>query len=139
MKKLLIFIVLFLALQIAVAQKQDTITTKSGLKYVKVKAGNGPKPKPGQKVRIYFTGTLPKGDVFDSNVDAAPFKFTIGDPNVIPGWNEGFQLMSVGEKGVLIIPPSLGYGQAGYKDDDGKILVPQNSYMIFQVELITFK
>jgi peptidylprolyl isomerase len=139
MKNLFTLFIFFLGLQVAVAQKQDTITTKSGLKYVKIKAGNGPKPKTGQKVKIYFTGTLPKGDIFDSNVDGAPFKFTIGDPNVIPGWNEGFQLMSAGEKAVFILPPSLGYGKAGYKDDDGKVLVPQNSYMIFQVELISFK
>ena len=139
MKNLFAFIIFFLALQVAVAQKQDTITTKSGLKYVMVKAGNGPKPKKGQKVKIYFTGALPKGDIFDSNADAAPFKFTLGDPNVIPGWNEGFQMMTAGEKAVFILPPSLGYGAAGYKDGDGKVLVPQNSYLIFQVELIGFK
>lgn len=139
MKNLFALVFFLFVFQITVAQKQDTITTKSGLKYVKVKAGSGPKPQKGQKVKIYFTGTLPEGDVFDSNADGAPFKFTIGDPNVIPGWNEGLQLMSAGEKAVLILPPSLGYGKAGYKDDDGKVLVPQNSYMIFQVELISFK
>ncbi|HXA01324.1 MAG TPA: FKBP-type peptidyl-prolyl cis-trans isomerase [Cytophagaceae bacterium] len=139
MKNLFAFIIFFLALQAAIAQKHDTITTPSGLKYVKIKEGKGPKPKPGQKVKIYFAGTLPSGVEFDSNVDAAPYKFTIGDPKVIPGWNEGFQLMSAGEKAVFILPPSLGYGKAGYKDDDGKVLVPQNSYMIFRVELISFK
>ncbi|MFL5728720.1 MAG: FKBP-type peptidyl-prolyl cis-trans isomerase [Cytophagaceae bacterium] len=139
MKHVLSFVIFFLLFRIASANTQDTITTKSGLKYVRTKAGNGVKAKAGQKVKIYFTGSLPKGDVFDSNVDGAPFKFTIGDPNVIPGWNEGFQLMSPGEKGVFILPPALGYGKAGYKDDDGKVLVPQNSYLIFQVELISVK
>jgi FKBP-type peptidyl-prolyl cis-trans isomerase len=58
---------------------------------------------------------------------------------VIPGWEEGVKLMSKGEKAVLILPPTLGYGVKGVRDDNGKVIVPSNSYMIFQIELKSFK
>ena len=138
MKKLSTLVFFFLVLQSASAQKGDTISTKSGLKYVRIKAGSGPTASVGQKVRVEFTGSLPDGTVFNST-DGVPFKFDIGDPQVIPGWNEGFQLMSAGEKGILIIPPALGFGKEGYKDDDGKVLVPPNSMIIFEVELLSIK
>jgi FKBP-type peptidyl-prolyl cis-trans isomerase len=139
MKKTLSILLCLFLVQIGFAQKQDTITTKSGLKYVMVKPGTGENPKAGQKAKVIYTGTLPNGTIFDSNVDAAPFKFTIGNKEVIPGWDEGVKLMRKGEKGVLIVPPSLGYGVKGVKQEDGKILVPSNSYMIFQIELVSFK
>jgi FKBP-type peptidyl-prolyl cis-trans isomerase len=139
MKNFLSIIFCFLVVQLCVAQKQDTITTKSGLKYVMVKPGNGQKPKAGQKVKVIYTGTLPNGNIFDSNVDAAPFKFTLDNKEVIPGWDEGVKLMSKGEKAVLIVPPTLGYGSKGVKDENGKFIVPQNSHMIFQIELVSFK
>jgi FKBP-type peptidyl-prolyl cis-trans isomerase len=138
MRKLLSFVIFLLVFQLAFAQKQDTITTKSGLKYVRVRAGSGPKATMGQKVKVEFTGSLPNGTVFNST-DGIPFKFDIGDPLVIPGWNEGFQLMSAGEKGVLVIPPALGFGKEGFKDDEGKVMVPANSVIIFEVELLSIK
>jgi FKBP-type peptidyl-prolyl cis-trans isomerase len=138
MKKLFPSVIFLLVFQLAFSQKQDTITTKSGLKYVRVKTGSGPKATMGQKVKVEFTGSLPNGTVFNST-DGIPFKFDIGDPQVIPGWNEGFQLMSAGEKGVFIIPPALGFGKEGFKDDDGKVMVPPNSVIIFEVELLSIK
>jgi FKBP-type peptidyl-prolyl cis-trans isomerase len=133
-----LIIFLLFVFQFVSAQKRDTIVTKSGLKYVRLRAGSGSKPAIGQKVKVEFTGSLPNGTVFNST-DGVPFKFEIGDPQVIPGWNEGFQLMSAGEKGVLIIPAPLGFGKEGYKDDDGKYLVPPNSVIIFEVELLSIK
>jgi FKBP-type peptidyl-prolyl cis-trans isomerase len=138
MKKLLSFVIFLLIFQLVFAQKQDTITTKSGLKYVRLKTGSGPKATIGQKVKVEFSGSLPNGTVFNST-DGIPFKFDLGDPQVIPGWNEGFQLMSAGEKGVFIIPPGLGFGKEGFKDDEGKVMVPPNSVIIFEVELLSIK
>jgi FKBP-type peptidyl-prolyl cis-trans isomerase len=138
MKKLFPLVFFLMVFQLAIAQKRDTITTKSGLKYVRIKAGIGPRAINGQKVKVEFTGSLPDGTVFNST-DGVPFKFNIGDPQVIPGWNEGFQLMSVGEKGILIVPAALGFGKEGYKDGDGKVLVPPNSIIIFEVELLGIK
>jgi peptidylprolyl isomerase len=139
MKKIIFLFAALLAFNITYGEKQDTITTKSGLKYVVVKPGNGQKPKDGQKVKVIYTGTLPNGTIFDSNVDGPPFKFTLGQKEVIPGWDEGVKMMSKGEKAVLIVPPNLGYGSKGAKDENGKFIVPQNSHMIFQIELVSFK
>jgi len=140
--KNIIFIVLFFFVQTAIfAQKNDTIKTKSGLKYVQVKPGNGKKPTDGQKLKVLYRGTLKDGTVFDSNMDGAPFKFTLGKKEVIPGWDEGFKLMSAGEKGYLIIPAKLAYGKNGVKDEEnpGKYTIPPNAELIFEVELVGFK
>ncbi|HEY8402188.1 MAG TPA: FKBP-type peptidyl-prolyl cis-trans isomerase [Cytophagaceae bacterium] len=119
----------------------DTITTETGLKYVQVKAGDGNKPKEGSKVRVTYTGRLEDGTVFDSMNTYGVFKFTIGDKDIIPGWNEGFLMMSKGEKAILIVPPHLAYGKRGVKDPENerRFIVPPNATLIFEVELISFK
>jgi FKBP-type peptidyl-prolyl cis-trans isomerase len=140
MKHILVIVFAFISISVF-AQKKDTITTSTGLKYIQLKAGNGIKPKDGQKLKVIYKGTLRDGKVFDSNVGAAPFKFTLGKKEVIPGWDEGFKLMSKGEKGILIIPSKLGYGKSGVKDpeDETKYMIPQNADLIFEVELVDFK
>ncbi len=107
--------------------------TKSGLKYVVVEEGKGTKsPKFGQNVTVHYTGTLLDGRVFDSSVNrGAPAQFKIGQ--VIEGWNEALQTMKKGEKRTLIIPPELGYGTQGYPG-----LIPPDSYLVFDVELLDF-
>jgi peptidylprolyl isomerase len=110
----------------------EAVTTKSGLRYVVVKPGDGKKhPKWGQAVTVHYTGSLMNGKIFDSSVNRGPVTFTIGE--VIEGWNEGLQLMSKGEKVTMIIPPELGYGTQGYPG-----VIPPNSYLVFDVELISF-
>ena len=80
-------------------QAQDTLTTASGLKYIKLKKGTATKkPVKGSKVKVHYTGRLENGKVFDSSKEGGPFKFTIAAKEVIPGWDEGFQLMEEGEK-----------------------------------------
>lgn len=106
-------------------------TTKSGLKYVIVKEGDGPKPEPGKLVTVNYSGYLPDGTMFDSSVERdEPITFVIGQGQVIPGWDEGLQLLKKGAKARFIIPPKLGYGEM----EVGKI--PKNSTLIFDVELI---
>ncbi len=111
----------------------DAIKTPSGLKYVVNESGDGKKsPKQGQKVTVHYTGTLLDGRMFDSSVKrGAPAEFAIGD--VIEGWNEALKTMSKGEKRTLIIPPELGYGTQGYPG-----IIPPDSYLVFDVELISF-
>ena len=111
----------------------DAIKTPSGLKYVVNEPGDGKKsPKQGQKVTVHYTGTLLDGRMFDSSVKrGAPAEFAIGD--VIEGWNEALKTMSKGEKRTLIIPPELGYGTQGYPG-----IIPPDSYLVFDVELISF-
>ena len=108
--------------------------TKSGLRMIIHKDGNGDIPLPGQTVKVHYTGLLENGSTFDSSHDRGrPFSFQLGQGRVIKGWDEALALMSKGEKRTLIIPPDIGYGARG----QGKI--PPNSTLIFEVELIDFK
>ena len=108
--------------------------TESGLIYVVKEPGNGEKPEVGKLVTMHYTGKLLDGTIFDSSVERdEPFQFVLGVGQVIPGWDEGVQLMTKGEKGVFYIPYYLGYGerQAGEK------IVPFSN-LLFEVELIDF-
>lgn len=107
--------------------------TPSGLRYVVLKEGTGDKkPVTGAEVTVHYTGTLLNGKVFDSSVNRGePAKFAIGQ--VIEGWNEALVTMCKGEKRTLIIPSELGYGAQGYPG-----VIPPNSYLIFDVELLEF-
>lgn len=111
----------------------DAIITPSGLRYIVKKAGDGKKnPVNGQKVTVHYTGSLLDGRVFDSSVRrGSPAQFAIGE--VIEGWNEALMTMSAGEQRTLVIPPELGYGTMGYPG-----VIPPNSYLVFDVELIKF-
>lgn len=104
-------------------------TTESGLQYEVLTAGDGPKPQPTDKVSVHYHGTLIDGTVFDSSVErGAPAQF--GVTQVIPGWVEGLQLMPVGSKWKLHIPPALGYG------DRGQGSIPGGAALVFEVELL---
>ena len=111
----------------------DAITTPSGLRYVVNREGDGKdSPKYGAYVTTHYQGYLLNGKVFDSSyARKEPASFKIGQ--VIEGWNEALQTMTRGEKRTLIIPPELGYGEYGYPG-----LIPPNSYLIFEVELLDF-
>ena len=121
--------------------QKDTVKTQSGLKFVQLKSGKGDKPVDGQKLKVLYNGTLKDGTVFDSNIKGSPFKFTLGKREVIPGWDEGFKLMSTGEKGILFVPAKLAYGTRGVEnpDDLKKYIIPPNADLIFEVELVGFK
>ncbi len=111
----------------------NAITTNSGLRYVVLVEGAGDThPKSGKDVTVHYTGTLLDGRVFDSSVQrGTPATFAVGQ--VIEGWNEALVTMKKGEKRTLIIPPELGYGAQGYPG-----VIPPNSYLIFDVELLDF-
>lgn len=116
--------------------KNNNITAKetaSGLNYVITKEGNGEKPSVGTLIKVHYTGKLLDGTVFDSSVNRnEPFQFVLGIGQVIPGWDEGLQLLSKGSKAVLYIPYYLAYG------DRGAGTIPPFSTLIFEVELIDF-
>ena len=111
----------------------DAVVTPSGLRYVINRPGDGKEsPKYGHYVTVHYQGYLLNGKVFDSSyARKEPASFKIGQ--VIEGWNEALQTMTKGEKRTLIIPPELGYGEYGYPG-----LIPPNSYLIFEVELLKF-
>ena len=109
----------------------DVKTTRSGLKYVDLRVGEGPSPKIGQTVVVHYTGWLDNGTKFDSSHDRMmPIRFPLGMGRVIKGWDEGLATMRTGGKRKLIIKPSLGYGARAQGP------IPANSTLVFEVELL---
>lgn len=128
--KIFIFILILAAAAYPVT---DTVTTASGLKYIVIEKGDGPKAELQKNVEVHYTGSLLDGKVFDSSIDRnQPIEFILGAGQVIKGWDEGIALMNVGDKLRLIIPPDLGYGEKGAGD-----VIPPNATLIFDVELIS--
>jgi peptidylprolyl isomerase len=114
---------------------EKEITTASGLKYVELAEGTGATPTKGQTVSVHYTGTLEDGNKFDSSRDRnQPFKFQIGEGQVIKGWDEGLSTMKVGGRRKLIIPAELGYGDRGAGGT-----IPPKATLIFDVELLDVK
>ena len=109
-------------------------TTKSGLKYAIIKEGEGELVAKDNQATVHYSGFLLDGSKFDSSVERdEPFTFVAGVGQVIPGWDEGVQLMKKGSKARLIVPANLAYGDR----DLGKI--PPNSTLIFDVEVLDVK
>lgn len=110
--------------------KQEGVKeTPSGLQYKVIIEGSGAKPKATDTVNVHYHGTLINGNVFDSSVQRGqPISFPLNQ--VISGWTEGLQLMSVGSKYTLYIPADLGYG------DSPVGTIPAGSTLIFEVELL---
>lgn len=111
--------------------REGVVVTETGLQYEIVEAGEGPKPGPEDTVEVHYRGTLVDGTEFDSSYKRGE-TVTFGVGQVIPGWTEALQLMPVGSKWNLYIPPELGYGAGGA----GQMIGP-NSALIFEVELIS--
>lgn len=103
--------------------------TASGLQYKVVLEGNGARPKSTDTVNVHYHGTLINGSVFDSSVQRGePISFPLNQ--VIQGWTEGLQLMTVGSKYTFFIPADLAYG------DSPVGTIPAGSTLVFDVELL---
>jgi len=106
--------------------------TASGLMYIMHEEGNGPKPTAGQNVKVHYELKLADGVVVDSSYSrGTPLEIPIGVGRVIPGWDEGIQLLNEGAKATLIVPSELGYGPSGAGG-----VIPPNATLIFKVELV---
>jgi len=107
-------------------------TTKDGLKYGDITVGTGAQAATGQHITMQYTGWLQDGTSFDSSrkQGGSPFPFTLGNGEVIKGWDEGIPGMKLGGVRRLLIPPTLGYGASG----SGPI--PPNATLTFDVQLI---
>lgn len=115
------------------AAREEVTTTASGLQYEVLEAGSGAKPGPQSTVVTHYHGTLVDGTVFDSSVDRGePAEF--GVHQVIPGWIEALQMMSVGDKWRIACPPQLAYGEQGA----GAAIGP-NTALVFEIHLIAIK
>jgi len=111
--------------------KEGVVTLPSGLQYKILKAGTGPKPTATDKVVCNYQGTLINGKEFDASArHGGPATFPVN--GVIKGWTEALQLMPVGSKWQLFVPPSLAYGERGAGGDIGP-----DETLIFEVELLS--
>ncbi len=110
--------------------KPGVTTTASGLQYKVLATGTGPKPSASDTVICQYRGTLIDGKEFDSSYKRGqPAQFPV--TGVIKGWTEALQMMPVGSKWQLVLPPSLAYGDRGAGPDIGP-----NSTLVFEVELV---
>lgn len=124
------------------SKQGDTLNLKnftthpSGLMHEILKEGTGKKPSGGQIVKVHYTGWLldgkdKVGKKFDSSVDRGQyFEFPVGMGHVIKGWDHTVADMKIGEKRIVIIPASLGYGTRG-----AGLVIPGNATLIFEIEL----
>ena len=112
------------------AENPDVKETPTGLQYRVLREGDGDSPVAADKVKVHYAGRLMDGTEFDSSYKRGdPTEFGLNQ--VIKGWTEGLQLMSVGDKFRMVIPAELGYGSSGSR------AIPPNSTLVFEVELIS--
>lgn len=115
------------------AQREEVSTTPSGLQYEVLESGSGARPAAQSTVVTHYHGTFIDGTVFDSSVQrGSPAEF--GVHQVIPGWTEALQMMSVGDKWRIACPPHLAYGEQGAGD-----AIPPNTALVFEIHLIEVK
>lgn len=108
-----------------------TKKTGTGIRYLILKEGDGPSPKPGDRVGVYYTGTLLKGEKFDERLaPGEPLNFRVARGDVIVGWDQILPMMKLNEKRVVIIPSELAYGARGRPPS-----IPRNSTLVFEMEL----
>lgn len=131
------------------ANNITTAPTASGLIVIPTKEGSGSTPQAGQEVSVNYKGYLIDGRYFDTSIEEVakekgvynpgrtyePFTFTLGQGQVIPGWDEGIQQIAKGGEATLIIPSKLAYGA---NPRPGGVIQPFNT-LIFEVELVDFK
>jgi len=111
--------------------KEGVKETASGLQYLVIKEGSGPKPTATSQVKVHYKGTLLDGTTFDSSYDRGE-PATFGLNQVIKGWTEGLQLMSKGAKYMLYIPADLAYGNQAPPGSP----IKAGMTLIFEVELL---
>ena len=112
-----------------------TRTTASGLQIQDLQIGTGAEAVTGKRVSMHYTGTLTDGTKFDSSLDSGrPYELTLGNREVIAGWDEGIVGMRVGGKRRLTIPPQLAYGARGYPP-----VIPPDATLVFELELMDVK
>jgi len=114
----------------------NSVLSTEGIRYIIEKQGTGAKPAAGKTVILAYTAMLLSGQVFDnSRITGRPLEFQAGAGQVIPGIDNTAMDMTVGEKRTVIIPPELAYGEM----EMGNGLIPANSFLVFEMELLEIK
>jgi FKBP-type peptidyl-prolyl cis-trans isomerase len=114
------------------AKQRGVIVRPSGLMFRIIQNGYGKRPQSTDSVKVYYTGKLINGVIFDGTSPGLPATMKLNE--VIPGWIEALGLMREGDHWQLVIPPNLGYGVRG--SPDGGQAVPPNQDLIFDIKLI---
>jgi FKBP-type peptidyl-prolyl cis-trans isomerase len=112
------------------AKQKGVNVRPSGLQFRIIQNGYGKRPQSTDSVKVYYTGKLINGVIFDGTSPGLPATMKLN--NVIPGWIEALQLMREGDHWQLVIPPNLGYGVRGAGDG----MIPPNQDLIFDIKLI---
>jgi len=117
----------------------NTVTT-NGIRYLIQKQGSGAKPSRGSTAVVNLKGSLLSGTVFaNSDFTGGAQEFTVGNGVILRGLDEAISDMSRGERRTVIIPPELAYGEDGIKDQAGRVVIPPNSYLVFEIELVEIR
>ena len=135
---------------VATPGNQVATTTPSSATQVQaqdVSVGSGAEAVPNSIVSVLYVGKLQDGTVFDSSEmhkdpktgAVQPLVFQLGSQGLIPGFQIGVNGMKVGGERVMAVPPTLGYGDKDVKDASGKVIIPANSTIVFDVKLVDVK
>lgn len=112
------------------AKRDGVKVTDSGIQYEILEQGSDEKPTKDSTVKVHYHGTFIDGEVFDSSVERDE-PATFGVTQVISGWTETLQLMNVGDKWRITLPPELAYGEAGAPPS-----IPPQSVLVFEIHLL---
>lgn len=122
----------------AQGQQATNASSTTQVQAQEVAIGTGAEAKPGDTVSVLYVGQLSDGTVFDSSAahNNQPLTFVLGAQGLIPGFQIGVNGMKEGGERILAIPPALGYGTQEVKDASGKVIIPANSTIVFDVKLV---
>ena len=112
----------------------DATMAPEGFFYAIDNAGTGAAPGLCSTVTVQYKGTLTDGTVFDST-GASPASFSLGQ--LIVAWQQGLPFIRGGGKIRLYVPPTLGYGKNGVKDNSGNVIIPPSAILIFDINLLS--
>ncbi|WP_426061185.1 FKBP-type peptidyl-prolyl cis-trans isomerase [Hymenobacter sp. B1770] len=116
--------------------------TRNGVRFVFHERGTGKMALAGSRVAIRYAGFLPDGHLFDATAaSGSPLRFRVGRGEVIPGWDEVLPLLPAGSRVRVWIPAVHAYGAAGVQDpdDESRYLIPPNTELIFELEVVSVR
>jgi hypothetical protein len=120
------------------AAAASAATSSQQVQAQEVTAGKGTQATPGTSVSVLYVGKLQDGTVFDSSAAHGnqPLTFTLGSQGLIAGFQIGVNGMKEGGERLIAVPPTLGYGAQDVKDPTGKVIIPANSTLVFDIKLV---
>jgi peptidylprolyl isomerase len=118
----------------------DTLSGQEGLKYIERTVGTGDTAQNGSSVDVCYVGRFTNGQAFDAGqIPSSGDELVIGQANLITGFDRGLVDLKVGGIRRLILPPELGYGNVDVKDQAGNVIIPANSTLVFDVQLLRIR